>query len=512
MSDVLPEAPRARPKPIPKRKPKTPAVEVPVPANPPYRIISMNPDAVLHPPIPDHTSDAHEEVSASNTKSDSRETMITAGAALKRPAEELPLRRNTRRRPGSASQSGERRGRVRSSEDVWWTDIRWFGCPLASQRESLMRNKPQTHACPLPSPVPGPNPDGTSKKYYASTDDDEDSPLKAFNTTLTRRQGETIIVWFLPCWGPISETLFDVVEGTKTGLFRRPVVRRDSFRRDVLVSAAASAAERREEEDVGKGGRSGSGSSSGYSKGSKMPVQSTTPPGRVRVPTIRVAAAPRIGPTPQIHSTPRKAAAARAADEVTDDDDENDYVVLSSAHASAYHQISAQRGQVLPTTLSVGEILVYHRGKWTEGDDDSFYSLLSIDERRMHVSMPRSLMNDTTLMNTFHVGGSAQEEPQDDKDEISSNTADVLPPSLNPNPSPPRLHLAVPIPPLCHTAPAPSTPPNRNESDLHSETATRVYQLEQELRARTAKLSDVFRELKNSVKSPPQEQTPDTSA
>ncbi|KAF9553749.1 hypothetical protein CPC08DRAFT_713479 [Agrocybe pediades] len=335
--------------------------------------------------------------------------------------------------------------------------------PLASQRGSSMRNRAQTHACPLP--IPGPNA-GTSKRDYDSTDDDEDDgPSKAFNTTLTRRQGETMMVWFLRRWGPISETLFDVVEDAKMGLFRRPAVRRDSLGRDVLVSAAASASaadtrEEQEEERVGKG--------------RKTPTQSTAPRGGgARVPTIRVDAARRVGSTPQSHSTPRKAVATRVANEVSGNDDEDDYV-LSSAHASDY-----KRG-LTPSTM-------------TEVDGDSFYSLPSVDERLMDVSMPRSLINDTTLMHAFDVGGSPQEGYGED--ESTSSTADILPLSLYLNSSPPR-HLNSSLQShILNTHPDSGL---HTESEPETRPETRISQLEHELRARTAELGDALRELANS--------------
>ncbi|KAF4615756.1 hypothetical protein D9613_012427 [Agrocybe pediades] len=351
--------------------------------------------------------------------------------------------------------------------------------PLASQRGSSMRNQRQTHACPVPSPIPD---DGTSKEDYDSTDD-EDGPSKAFNTTLTRRQGETMMAWFLRRWGPISETLFDVVEDAKMGLFRRPAVRRDSFGRDVLFSAAGTR-EEQEEERVGKG--------------RKTPTQSTAPRGVARAPTIRVDAARQVGPTPQSHSTPRKAVATRVAHEVPEDDDEVDYVVLSSAHTSDYKPTSAHGGHGLPMTPGVDEILEYHRGgltpsTMTEVDDDSFYSLPSVDERLMDVSMPRSLINDTTLMNTFDVGGNAQDERGYGEDESSSSTGDVLPTILNPNSSSPR-HLNPSLQShILNTHPGPDPDPG-----LDTEAETRVSSLEHELRARTAELGDALRELANS--------------
>ncbi|KAF4615830.1 hypothetical protein D9613_012439 [Agrocybe pediades] len=216
----------------------------------------------------------------------------------------------------------------------------------ASQRGSSMRKRAQTHACPLP--VPGP--DGTSKEDYDSTDDEEDG-------------GETMIMWFLRRWGPISETLFDVVEDAKMGLFRRPAVRRDSFGRDVLVRPAFAAENRDDEECLVQGGRSERVAGTGAGK--RLLSRQHHDVGRACLPSewmLRVGLDQRHRVTPQSHSTLRKAV-TREADQITDHDDDDYYVVLSSAHASGRYQISAQGGRVLPTTPSVGEIWEYHRGK-----------------------------------------------------------------------------------------------------------------------------------------------------
>ena len=57
-----------------------------------------------------------------------------------------------------------------------------------------------------------------------------------FNTTQTRRNGEVMMAWFLRRWAPLSEGLFDVVDDAQMGIFRRPVVRRDSLGMDILSS------------------------------------------------------------------------------------------------------------------------------------------------------------------------------------------------------------------------------------------------------------------------------------
>ncbi len=54
------------------------------------------------------------------------------------------------------------------------------------------------------------------------------------NDTHRRKDGETMMNWFLCRWGPISDGLFEVVEDAKMGLFRRPLARRDSFGKDIL--------------------------------------------------------------------------------------------------------------------------------------------------------------------------------------------------------------------------------------------------------------------------------------
>ena len=44
------------------------------------------------------------------------------------------------------------------------------------------------------------------------------------------------MAWFLRRWAPLSEGLFDVVDDAQMGLFRRPVIRRDSLGKDILSS------------------------------------------------------------------------------------------------------------------------------------------------------------------------------------------------------------------------------------------------------------------------------------
>ncbi|KJA19164.1 hypothetical protein HYPSUDRAFT_89487 [Hypholoma sublateritium FD-334 SS-4] len=56
------------------------------------------------------------------------------------------------------------------------------------------------------------------------------------NITQRRKDGETMMNWFLRRWGPISDGLFEVVEDAKMGLFHRPLARRDSFGKDILPS------------------------------------------------------------------------------------------------------------------------------------------------------------------------------------------------------------------------------------------------------------------------------------
>lgn len=51
-----------------------------------------------------------------------------------------------------------------------------------------------------------------------------------------RKDGETMMNWFLRRWGLISDGLFEVVEDAKMGLFHRPLARRDSFGKDILPS------------------------------------------------------------------------------------------------------------------------------------------------------------------------------------------------------------------------------------------------------------------------------------
>ncbi|KAF9568223.1 hypothetical protein CPC08DRAFT_757722 [Agrocybe pediades] len=100
-SDALPEAPRARPKPIPKKKRQTSTVEVPVPDNPPYRIISMNPEAVLRTSAQESVHNLHsnsEDVVMSTGVADSQGNIINTGTALKRMAEEMGPRRSTRQK------------------------------------------------------------------------------------------------------------------------------------------------------------------------------------------------------------------------------------------------------------------------------------------------------------------------------------------------------------------------------------------------------------------------------
>ena len=58
-----------------------------------------------------------------------------------------------------------------------------------------------------------------------------------FNTTQTRREGGAIMAWFLRRWAPLSEGLFDVVDDAQMGLFRHPVIRRDSLGKDILTSS-----------------------------------------------------------------------------------------------------------------------------------------------------------------------------------------------------------------------------------------------------------------------------------
>lgn len=69
---------------------------------------------------------------------------------------------------------------------------------------------------------------GTNTSGFVKSDDD------VFNTTQTRREGETMMSWFLRRWAPISEGLFDVVDDVKMGLFRRTMARKDSLGKEVL--------------------------------------------------------------------------------------------------------------------------------------------------------------------------------------------------------------------------------------------------------------------------------------
>jgi hypothetical protein len=57
-----------------------------------------------------------------------------------------------------------------------------------------------------------------------------------FNTTQTRREGEAMIARFLHRWAPLSEGLFDVVDNAQMDIFRYPVIRLDSLRKDILSS------------------------------------------------------------------------------------------------------------------------------------------------------------------------------------------------------------------------------------------------------------------------------------
>ena len=57
-----------------------------------------------------------------------------------------------------------------------------------------------------------------------------------FITTQTRREGEAMIARFLHRWAPLSEGLFNVVDDAQMGIFRYPVIRLDSLRKDILSS------------------------------------------------------------------------------------------------------------------------------------------------------------------------------------------------------------------------------------------------------------------------------------
>ena len=53
-----------------------------------------------------------------------------------------------------------------------------------------------------------------------TTSGDTDDTI--FNNTLTKREGEAMMAWFLRRWAPLPKGLFDVIDDAKMGIVRRP--------------------------------------------------------------------------------------------------------------------------------------------------------------------------------------------------------------------------------------------------------------------------------------------------
>ncbi|KAF9473507.1 hypothetical protein BDN70DRAFT_885760 [Pholiota conissans] len=211
-----------------------------------------------------------------------------------------------------------------------------------------------------------------------------------YDATQTKRTGETMMAWFLRRWGPLSETLFDVLDDARMGIFRRVLVRRDSFGRDVLGQPYGGASSGEEDatprDSEGSGTESGSGDGEGYltpqpkSRGvnEKAWIRNNGGGGgesideKTPVPRIHLDGVP-------LHSTPRASVKGKGRETaISDREDDDGFVVLPpkfSDEANETLDISH-----LPTRLCE--------------DAKSLSSTVALDERLLDISMP-ALLNQT---------------------------------------------------------------------------------------------------------------------
>ncbi|KAF8954274.1 hypothetical protein BDZ97DRAFT_1866296 [Flammula alnicola] len=170
-----------------------------------------------------------------------------------------------------------------------------------------------------------------------------------FNTTQTRREGETMMAWFLRRWAPLSEGLFDVVEDAKMGIFRRPL----APEKDLVSRTTAS--------------------------GDLAPLERATTPHsseeRTPLPRIHRDGIP-------FHSTPKSCLKTKGAENPSsgshdiDEMDGIEYVILRP-----------NSGDVPDETLDITQIPM-------RVDNSSVSSTPALDERLLDVSMP-TLLNQT---------------------------------------------------------------------------------------------------------------------
>ncbi|PPQ71663.1 hypothetical protein CVT26_010582 [Gymnopilus dilepis] len=129
-------------------------------------------------------------------------------------------------------------------------------------------------------------------------------------------KGEKMMCWFLRRWTPIFEGLFDVVEEAQMGVFRPPVMRKDSLGKDVLKAWRAQVGgddgsddeddveDQREEQREGDGVQDVSFTVVSPPKAASTPMsvrpQSSGSSAPTPIPRIRIQASP-----PQSHSTPK---------------------------------------------------------------------------------------------------------------------------------------------------------------------------------------------------------------
>jgi hypothetical protein len=227
-----------------------------------------------------------------------------------------------------------------------------------------------------------------------------------FNTTQTRREGEAMMAWFLRRWAPLSEGLFDVVDDAQMGLFRRPVVRRDSLGKDILaspnswpapsivdhnesvldISAAANAGENEMEESIGDDlFQEGMGENDVQSKSPSRHNSYEFGPGTM-LPRIRIN-----GRSP-VHSTPKastrgkgrkgESLSPRRDEDAYDISNENDYGTSSSLFFTSLLScilmsciFSRSRSYLEGATAAFRRYLGYHRT--SKSDRESDHSLVA---------------------------------------------------------------------------------------------------------------------------------------
>ncbi|KAF8873608.1 hypothetical protein CPB84DRAFT_1798280 [Gymnopilus junonius] len=208
------------------------------------------------------------------------------------------------------------------------------------------------------------------------------------SSNMSSSKGEKMMCWFLRRWGPISDGLFEVVEDAKMGIFRPPVMRKDSLGKDVLSGWLAQADDDNDgsedgngsKDDVGDGGEQQSEDLAGVqdvsfaavsppSSGAKGRSGASSLSRTLTIPRIRIQASP-----PQDHSTPktfqqRKRKSFRThthtvgeADETFDITQLNARSLSSSTYPGSPHNrvLDERLMDVSMSALLVDQTLPYH--------------------------------------------------------------------------------------------------------------------------------------------------------